>query len=133
MSIAIFPVLRSNIQTLQNPRDILKGVLQYYFHNPTSINDTFRNLEISFIYDNAANTGIQNLKNAMVMNLTNVLKRYFQNGGVVDVNVEHKMIDAVRFELYIDALVTISGISYSVTQNFSVDKDGHLQYTFDSL
>ncbi len=123
----ILPVLQTNTNRLENPRDIMKSILRYYMYNPKNINDTFADREISFIFDVADNPSIPALKDIVTHHLESVLKRYFPR-DTVTIEIDHNMMDEKRFELSIDMLVRVDGTTYNITQDFNVDENGKLAY-----
>lgn len=131
MSTPIIPVLMSDINKLTKPVDIIKYILRHYVSMPKNINDTFHDQEISFRWDDASvgnNSSI--IKDAVKNSISSVLARYFPN-GTVDVTVDTAHIDDVRYELIIDIMIFVGGVSYSISQNYRVDKDGNLSYEFE--
>jgi len=127
----IIPVLKSDINTITKPVDIIKHVLQYYVSAPKNINDTFANSEISFRYDDAELGGDSEALAQRVTNeLTDVFSRYFPNASTIDVDVNREQVDEVRYNISIDVLVIVDKIPYTISQDYKVDANGNLAYTF---
>ena len=125
MTQPFIPVLMSDISQLTNPTDIIKYVLWEYTSIPKSINDTFTDSEISFIYDVAQADFNPDLLTSLVTgNLTTVLMKYFP-GFSVNVNVTVGWIDDIRYTLTIQIIVSNAVSSYSLDQNVEVDANGN--------
>lgn len=125
----IFPVFKTSTGSAKEPQDIMKAVLQWYMVNPAGINDTFRKHEISFIFDVADNPGATQLLAVVKGNLIKVLRRYFPDGSLT-VDVARDDIDSRNYTLTIDIALTSQGESYSVGQEYRIDRDGKLTYEF---
>ncbi len=123
----IIPVLQTSINKLTHPRDIMKSILRWYMYNPANINDSFHELEISFIYDSAEATTIDMLSSMVTKHLEDKLQVYFPEAAI-SVDVDHTMVDDKRFDLTIDMIVNIDGNRYEITQNYNTDENGNLDY-----
>lgn len=124
----IIPVLMSDIQQLSQPVDIIKYILQWYTHTPKNINDTFASDEISFRYDDATSGHNPELiKEVVRTRLMYILKKYFPTGSLT-VEVTTTPVDEVRYNITIDILVIIDKVPYSLSNDYSVDSEGNLEY-----
>lgn len=126
----IIPVLKSDIAQLKTPIDIIKHVLWAYTHLPKNINDTFAASELSFRYDDAENGHNPTIiKDQVRARLTTILQKYFPTASVVDVTVNTEDVaDDGRYNISIDILVVIDGVTHSISQNYKVDSNGYLEY-----
>lgn len=123
------PVLMSDISRLSGPVDIIKYILKWYSSVPKNINDTFSQHEISFRWDDAeSGHNREILREQVRINLTSVLKRYFPDADAISVTVTTEEIDPVRYSILIDIGVLLEGVPYSVSNDFSIDNNGHLEF-----
>lgn len=127
----VIPVLMSDINRLSKPLDIVKYVLRSYMHYPRNINDTFADREVSFIWD-AAEAGWQSetLGEHVRSNLLKVLRPYFPEASSLEVEVDIVVVDEVRYNVSVDVMLVTGGQTYHLTQDYEVDQQGNLKYTF---
>jgi len=129
----VIPVLMSETSRLAKPMDIIRYLLRGYMSLPKGINDTFSDMEASFVADNAAvGYDPQLLSEKASSSLRSLLSRYFTNNSSIEVDVTYEKLDEVYYSLKFDIMVVVDGKVYSFTSdNYRVDKNGKLVYEFD--
>ena len=116
---------------LTSPIDIVKHVLQHYFHAPKSINDTFADSAISFRHDDATSGADPAALTLKVTNvLTDTFSKYFPSATTIDVDVNYIRIDDVRYDIVLDIIVVIDGVPYTFEESYTTDDEGHLTYKY---
>jgi hypothetical protein len=126
---AFIPSLSSSHDDIRNPEDLIKYLTRHYVYAPKNINDTFRNLEVSFNYDVAIAQDDKNLLcNRVEEVLTSLIQRHFTDAASIDVSATHEEIDERSYSVKISIVVMVDGEVYSLDGNIFANSDGTINF-----
>ena len=127
---AVVPTL-GNTTMVTTPQQIIATLIQFYFAAPKHAFSTPQLHEMTISYRDALSrygqTNISQLKNTVNIDLTSALQRIFGSESAISIDVNHETLGSDnRYNLLLDARVTIKGFHYTISRTISIDDAGRL-------